>query len=87
MFWDVVLVVLGLILYAHAAYALGINEAFLGVRDLHAEHLLKVRVLLGASNGSGDFLEEPQVVTVGEYFEKRNVEVIEKYLETLKIFT
>ena len=62
-------------LCAHASHAFGLDEGLLGVRDLHAGHLLKVRDLIGAGNGAGDVLEEPHVVAVGEFFETRNIEL------------
>ena len=83
----VVLVALGRILCVHTAHALGLNEGLLGVRNLHAGHLLEVRILIGAGNGAGDVLEESLVVAEGEFFATRNIELIEKYFEILKIFT
>ena len=81
------MIALGLVFCAHASNALGLNKGILGVRDLYAGHLFKVPDLIGAGNGAGDVLEEPQVIAVGEFFETRNIELIEKYFETLKIFT
>ena len=43
---GVVPVALGLVVRACAAHALGLNKVLLGVRDLHARHLLQTKLNL-----------------------------------------